>query len=154
MVSIGARRRSHAREGGFTLVELTLVIVVIGILIAVGIPTLLGARDRASDTAAKARATHAVKAQKVAASDADQRFRTADELSAEDTSITAEDLPPAGPLVMGVVYVRGAAGDVVTLVSRSATGRCFWTRAGKDGTTEYAMNDCDPDPPSAWKDAW
>ena len=42
-----------AGDRGFTLLEVMVVVLVIGILLAVGIPTYLGARSRAQDKAAQ-----------------------------------------------------------------------------------------------------
>ena len=64
-------RKRIESEKGFTLIEMLIVIIILGILIAIAVPAYLGFRERANDAAAKSNVRAAVPAVEAYGSDHD-----------------------------------------------------------------------------------
>ena len=83
------------REDGFTLVELTIVLLVLGILMTIAVPSYLSFKDRANKTAAKADVSQTMRA--VIAYGADNFPNGANDPNADptDSGYTGITLPAA-----------------------------------------------------------
>jgi type IV pilus assembly protein PilA len=141
------------RDEGFTLVELMVVVVILGILLAIGFPAFLGARVRASDRAAQTSVRTANTTAVVFYSDHQEFTDDPTLLQAVDTSIdftstltttSAKRLfvavPPSGTFMPL---------DTVYLAAKSAGGACYWMRTVGNDITRYAKNDCSAQPADA-----
>ena len=56
-----SKKTKNALQRGFTLIELMVVVAIVGVLSAVGLPQLLAAQDKAKDSAARAEVVSAAK---------------------------------------------------------------------------------------------
>jgi type IV pilus assembly protein PilA len=131
------RRLQGEREGGFTLIELMVVVLIIAILIAIAIPTFLGARQRAQNRAAQSSLRNAFTAAKTIYTDA-QSYATVSQatMSAVEPSLTYAPDATTDSTGQNNVAVTGTA-TVFAAAALSASGTCYWIKENVATGTTY-----------------
>ena len=115
------------------------VVLVIGILIAIALPTFLGARARAQDRDAQSSLRNAVTAAKVIFVD-DETYATADDMALA-VAEPALEYVPAGDDSTGphVVSVKAVSSTEWIAAALSDSGACFAIRDEVSGGTTFAL---------------
>jgi type IV pilus assembly protein PilA len=132
--------RLRNKEDGFTLIELMVVVLIIAILIAVAIPTFLGARKRAQDRSVQSNAKQGLTAAKT--------FYTDGETFVGFNAAKGEELEPpllwanvaaAGDVPVGTTGIITAETGVSTIqiIVQSASGKFFCVRDNTASGTTY-----------------
>jgi prepilin-type N-terminal cleavage/methylation domain-containing protein len=110
------------RRDGFTLIEITTVVLVIGVLLIIGIPAFLGAKAKANDRSAQVSIRQAFSNAKTILADTDSYADvTPTSLARAETSLRFTTGDSDGP---GEVSVDGRSAGLV-LAARSKSGICF-----------------------------
>ena len=125
------RRGTRGQEEGFTLIELMVVVLIMAILMAIAIPTFLGAKNGANDRAAQSNLTNALTAAKTLYANTGSYDTTAGYSSTEVTALQSAE--PSMTFVTtastksSVIGVQtDASGQALVLNAQSATGSCWW----------------------------
>ena len=127
----GLLQRRVGRQSGFTLVELIVVIVIVGALLAVAVPSYLGFRGRAID--------------RVAQSDLRQAIPSAEAYATDNGGYSG----------MSIAALRASDSDLASsidrvVVSGGGSGYCLgatvdaesWSVRGPGGAQWYMSDDC------------
>lgn len=139
------RRRMAKEEEGFTLIELMVVILIIAILMAIAIPTFLGAQERAQDRGAQSNLRNALTAAKTIATDNSGTFTSDGTTAITDVNMeTAEPSltyvdgdPVVVPAVGNVAVAAPAGGANIVFYTQSASNTFFCIGATSAGTVVY-----------------
>ena len=126
----GLMKRVREDDAGFTLIELMVVVLIIGILVAIALPTFLGARNWANDKAAQSGVRNAVAAAKTCFTD-DDSYQLCDDaaLGNIETALVfvagATTSPDPGTVSVTVDDATDPL-TVIGLAAYSKAGTCFY----------------------------
>jgi len=127
--------RLRKEESGFTLIELLIVLVIIGILLAIAVPSYLGFKDRANQKAAAANVRSAIPSAEAYYSD-NGNYATMDILTGAAPNLLGLKGIDAGIKLTKVTVTGGGTGyTLCALVGNKATTYTGPGGAFVDGTT-------------------
>lgn len=112
-------------SGGFTLVELLIVVVIIGILAAIAIPQFASSKGSALDAAAKSDLRNAMTAQEAYFAEADTYAPTAIAAGSFTTSTG-----------ISISASAASAGGYAVTASHASSANTYWVQVGTGSATD------------------
>lgn len=120
-------KRFGKREDGFTLIELMVVVLIIAILIAIAVPTFLGARERAQNRVAQSNIRNAAETLDTYYTDSRDYTAVTADLTALEPQLTwttsnADAAAKASKVAIFTNTANGKANNMFIVLSEAETG--------------------------------
>jgi type IV pilus assembly protein PilA len=138
------KQRLDREDEGFTLIELMVVVLIIAILLAIAIPTFLGARNTANARAAQSSLRNALTAEQTYFTNNNQVFGTATQVASIEPNLkfTASAPSTTSPNPNLVTVTLMSTNNQVYLQTAGNDGKCYtvWQDDSATSATAYNVN--------------
>lgn len=151
-------RKRLREDAAFTLVELTVVTLIIAILFAIAVPSFIGFRDSADNRRAQTEVRTTLHAERAYWTDNQAYTQAEPDLQGYEPSLTIQN---TGPATAGVyVDLNAANNEIVCISQTSVSGDTYsiWDNSTVGtyyGTTDLSAADCPAAAPAGYSnDGW